>query len=86
MINTLFKSKHSYELDKLCVSRGLNFSKLMENASKSAFLIIDKNIISNIKNFNQKILILCGPGTNGGDGIVIANLLKNKGYEVDVSS
>lgn len=86
MINTLFKSKHSYELDKLCVSRGLNFSKLMENASKSAFLIIDKNIISNIKNFNQKILILCGPGNNGGDGIVIANLLKNKGYEVDVSS
>ena len=79
MINTLFKSKHSYELDKLCVSRGLNFSKLMENASKSAFLIIDKNIISNIKNFNQKILILCGPGNNGGDGIVIANLLKNKG-------
>lgn len=86
MINTLFKSKHSYELDKLCVSRGLNFSKLMENASNSAFLIIDKNIISNIKNFNQKILILCGPGNNGGDGIVIANLLKNKGYEVDVSS
>ena len=80
MINTLFKSKHSYELDKLCISRGLNFSKLMENASKSAFLIIDKNIISNIKNFNQKILILCGPGNNGGDGIVIANLLKNKGY------
>ena len=74
MINTLFKSKHSYELDKLCVSRGLNFSKLMENASKSAFLIIEKNVISNLKNFNQKILILCGPGNNGGDGIVIANL------------
>ena len=57
----------------------------MENASKSAFLIIDKNIISNIK-IKSKILILCGPGNNGGDGIVIANLLKNKGYEVDVSS
>ena len=86
MINTLFKSKSSYELDKLCVSRGLNFSKLMENASTSAFSIIDEKVISNLKNFNQKILILCGPGNNGGDGILIANLLKNKGYKVDISS
>ena len=70
MINTLFKSKSSYELDKLCVSRGLNFSKLMENASTSAFSIIDEKVISNLKNFNQKILILCGPGNNGGDEIV----------------
>ena len=85
-MNILFKSKSSYDLDKLCISRGLNFSKLMENASKSAFQQIDENIISNLKNFNQKILILCGPGNNGGDGIIIANLLKNKGYKVDVSS
>ena len=85
-MNILFKSKSSYDLDKLCISRGLNFSKLMENASKSAFQQIDENIISNLKNFNQKILILCGPGNNGGDGIIIANLLKNKGYKVDASS
>ena len=85
-MNTLFKSKSSYDLDKLCISRGLNFSKLMENASKSAFLKIDEKVIPNLKNFNQKILILCGPGNNGGDGILIANLFKNKGYKVDVSS
>ena len=41
-MNILFKSKSSYDLDKLCISRGLNFSKLMENASKSAFQQIDE--------------------------------------------
>ena len=57
----------------------------MENASKSTFLMIEKNVISNLKNFNQKILILCGPVIMGGWNCN-ANLLKNKGYEVDVSS
>lgn len=84
MHNNLFTSKSSYELDQLCIKRGYKFNELMENAGKSAFIRIEKEIIPSLKKFNKKLLILCGPGNNGGDGLVIAKHLKNKGYKIDV--
>ena len=85
MLNTIFTSQSSYELDKLCVRRGIKFSDLMENAGKSAYLKIEKKIIPCLKEFNKKILILCGPGNNGGDGLVIAKYLLKSRYKVDIS-
>ena len=50
----------------------------MKKAGNQVFKFIEKN-------FKKKsVIILCGPGNNGGDGFVIAKHLFEKGYFVDV--
>jgi NAD(P)H-hydrate repair Nnr-like enzyme with NAD(P)H-hydrate epimerase domain len=49
---------------------------LMERASK-AFV---KKFISLFSDKNIRILVCCGPGNNGGDGLAIGRLLYEHGY------
>ena len=51
----------------------------MKNAGRQAFNLIRKNF----KN-KQPIIVLCGPGNNGGDGFIIAKYLKSYGYKTEV--
>ena len=51
----------------------------MKNAGKRVFQFISKKFDN-----NQPIIVLCGPGNNGGDGFVIAKHLKRHGYPIDV--
>ena len=57
--------------------RGNSFS-LMKNAGTAAAKIILKLIKK------QPIIAVCGPGNNGGDGFIVAEHLRKKGYKVDV--
>lgn len=51
---------------------------LMERAS----LEIAKMIVKNYE--KKKIIIVCGTGNNGGDGIAIGRILHLKGYDVEI--
>lgn len=54
---------------------------LMENAGLGVVNAIEKNFNTpNIK----KVSILVGKGNNGGDGLVIARHLRNKGYDINI--
>ena len=52
---------------------------LMERAANAAFLRIKDKLSE-----GSSISVFAGPGNNGGDGLVIARLLKNEGYRIRV--
>ena len=55
---------------------------LMERASKKAFYWIQSYFGQNL--INTEFHIFCGIGNNGGDGLVIARLLSNFAFQINV--
>lgn len=76
-------SKQMYGAECNAVKRGTSFSNLMENAGEACASIIRKQFEINRQNL-KNIAVLCGKGKNGGDGFVIARLLRETGCEVSV--
>jgi NAD(P)H-hydrate epimerase len=69
------------QVEKECAKIGLPPSMLMENAGKAVAEEVRK-IVSTIN--QQHILILIGPGNNGGDGLVAARHLHDWGAKVSL--
>ncbi|WOF73669.1 NAD(P)H-hydrate dehydratase [Parvibaculaceae bacterium PLY_AMNH_Bact1] len=67
-----------YAADRWAIARGTSGVTLMEAAGKAcADAIMDR--------FERcQVAVLCGPGNNGGDGFVIARLLRQAGWGVSI--
>lgn len=69
-------------LDALAIEHyGIPGVVLMENAGRGAAEFIYGELADPAA---DRVLILCGPGNNGGDGFVIARHLRNANVNVDV--
>jgi len=73
----LLKSEDVKRIDKYAVEK-LNMPEimLMENAGIG--------LVKNVRDDRDNILIVCGKGNNGGDGLVLARQLLSRGNEPEV--
>ena len=70
------------EADRLTTERyGIPGMQLMENAGAAVAEFLHGRISALA---TRKILVLCGKGNNGGDGFVVARLLKKSGCAPEV--
>lgn len=72
-------SNEMRDIDRLTIEHyGVPSLVLMERAGLAVSMRVKELCNS------RKIVILCGRGNNGGDGLVVARILKNWGYNVKV--
>ncbi|MGC8867447.1 MAG: NAD(P)H-hydrate epimerase, partial [Elusimicrobiales bacterium] len=75
------------EIDRIAVmDYGIKEDTLMENAGMKSALEIEIYVLENLKKDIKGLFvsILCGRGNNGGDGLVCARYLAQKGAGVYV--
>jgi hydroxyethylthiazole kinase-like uncharacterized protein yjeF len=71
-------------VDAAAIASGASSMLLMERAGKAVAEHAASLLQSHGVSRSSDILILCGPGNNGGDGYVAARLLASEGYVVRI--
>ena len=67
------------EADRLTIAGGTAAMELMENAGRAVADDVAKRHPP-----GTAVAVVAGPGNNGGDGLVAARLLRERGYPVRV--
>jgi NAD(P)H-hydrate epimerase len=75
----LLSVEEARRADGFAVRSGVSLDALMENAGAAIAREIERRWSP------LPVTVLCGPGNNGGDGFVVARLLKNSGWTVRVA-
>ena len=75
----IYTAAEMREHEQMAVDKGTTFEQLMENAGQAAAADL-------LHRFPKagSALIVCGKGNNGGDGLVIARVLSEQDWQVDV--
>ncbi len=79
----LYLSSWMRELDEAAIQRlGIPSIVLMENAARGAAEFFSAEFP--LQRFGR-VLVVCGKGNNGGDGMAVARLLHQKGYRAELA-
>jgi ADP-dependent NAD(P)H-hydrate dehydratase / NAD(P)H-hydrate epimerase len=75
----LLSNAEMAEADRLAIAGGVAGSDLMERAGSA---IAQAVMVRHAE--GSRVVVVAGPGNNGGDGFVAARLLAQRGYDVEV--
>jgi hydroxyethylthiazole kinase-like uncharacterized protein yjeF len=76
-MDELLTTREMAEADRLTIAGGTPGSSLMEKAGRAVADVVARRWPT-----GSRVIVLCGPGNNGGDGFVAARVLVQRGYRV----
>jgi hydroxyethylthiazole kinase-like uncharacterized protein yjeF len=76
-MSELLTTSEMQEADRLTIAGGASGIDLMENAGRA---VADRAAMQS----GRRVVVVAGPGNNGGDGFVAARLLAERGFKVRV--
>ena len=75
----ILDSRAMRRADRAAIRSGVASSLLMENAAEA---LVD--VLQASDSERRRIVVVCGPGNNGGDGLAAARMLVGRGHAVSV--